>query len=71
MNIGLYTTIERMYPDVQTRVRIDAQLEKFKRAEGMFGMDMAILTRETKQPGNLLWIDENYKLTNIIVFFRT
>ena len=48
MNIGLYTTIERMYPDVQTRVRIDAQLEKFKRAEGMFGMDMAILTRETK-----------------------
>ncbi|KAI8540876.1 hypothetical protein RHMOL_Rhmol08G0019000 [Rhododendron molle] len=50
---GLYTTIERMYPDMDTRLIIDEQLEKFKNAEGMFGMDMAKLTRDKKQPA--LW----------------
>ncbi|KAI8530748.1 hypothetical protein RHMOL_Rhmol11G0083700 [Rhododendron molle] len=48
---GLYTTIERMYPDMDTRIIIDEQLEKFKNAEGMFGMEMAKLTRDKKQPG--------------------
>ncbi|KAI8550815.1 hypothetical protein RHMOL_Rhmol06G0136700 [Rhododendron molle] len=47
---GLYTTIERMYPDMDTKIIIDEQLEKFKNAEGMFGMDMAKLTRDKKQP---------------------
>ncbi|KAG5549646.1 hypothetical protein RHGRI_014825 [Rhododendron griersonianum] len=46
---GLYTTIERMYPDMDTRIIVDEQLEKFKNAEGMFGMDMAKLTRDKKQ----------------------
>ncbi|KAF7145548.1 hypothetical protein RHSIM_Rhsim04G0045100 [Rhododendron simsii] len=50
---GLYTTIERMYPDMDTRIIIDEQLEKFKNAEGMFGMEMAKLTRDKKQPA--LW----------------
>ncbi|KAG5549643.1 hypothetical protein RHGRI_014824 [Rhododendron griersonianum] len=50
---GLYTTIERMYPDMDTRIIVDEQLEKFKNAEGMFGMDMAKLTRDKKQPA--LW----------------
>ncbi|KAI8550404.1 hypothetical protein RHMOL_Rhmol06G0103600 [Rhododendron molle] len=40
-----------MYPDMDTRLIIDEQLEKFKNAEGMFGMDMAKLTRDKKQPG--------------------
>ncbi|KAF7152136.1 hypothetical protein RHSIM_Rhsim01G0133500 [Rhododendron simsii] len=47
---GLYTTIERMYPDMNTRITIDEQLEKFKNAEGMLGMDMAKLTRDKKLP---------------------
>ncbi|KAI8017136.1 hypothetical protein LOK49_LG04G00681 [Camellia lanceoleosa] len=53
VKIGLFKTIERMYPDIEDRVKVDEQLEKFKKAEGMFGMSMAILTREKKQPA--LW----------------
>ncbi|XP_028126576.1 uncharacterized protein LOC114323229 [Camellia sinensis] len=53
VKIGLFRTIERMYPDIENRVKVDEQLEKFKKAEGMFGMSMAILTREKKQPA--LW----------------
>ncbi|KAJ0983728.1 hypothetical protein J5N97_011983 [Dioscorea zingiberensis] len=51
VKMGLYKTIEKMYPDLETRIKLDQQLEKFKRAEGLFGMSMAILTREKKQPG--------------------
>ncbi|CAL5384210.1 unnamed protein product [Camellia sinensis] len=53
VKIGLFKTIERMYPDIEDRVKVDEQLEKFKKAEGMFGMSMAILTRKKKQPA--LW----------------
>ncbi|XP_039123453.1 uncharacterized protein LOC120260074 [Dioscorea cayenensis subsp. rotundata] len=53
VKMGLYKTIEKMYPDLATRIKIDQQLEKFKKAEGLFGMSMAILTREKKQPA--LW----------------
>ena len=49
--MGLYKTIERMYPDVETRLEVDSQITNFKNAEGMFGLEMAILTREKKQPG--------------------
>lgn len=52
VKIGLFKTIERMYPDVETRVIIDSQLEKFRKAEGLFGMDMAVSTRNKKQPDN-------------------
>ncbi|KAJ0014206.1 hypothetical protein Pint_20429 [Pistacia integerrima] len=31
VKIGLYKVIEKMYPDVETRVEVDAQLDKFKR----------------------------------------
>jgi hypothetical protein len=48
---GLIETIERMYPDRATRFKIDAQLEKFKRSEGTFGSEMAIHSRDKKQPG--------------------
>ena len=50
--IGLYETFERMVLDVSTRVTIDQQLEKFKGAKELFGMYMAIATRNKKQPGN-------------------
>ncbi|XP_039144882.1 uncharacterized protein LOC120282190 [Dioscorea cayenensis subsp. rotundata] len=53
VKMGLYKTIEKMYPDLATRIKIDQQLEKFKKAEGLFGMSMAIFTREKKQPA--LW----------------
>ncbi|KAG5549060.1 hypothetical protein RHGRI_014432 [Rhododendron griersonianum] len=53
---GLYTTIERMYLNMDTRIIIDEQLEKFKNVDDMFGMDMAKLTRDKKQPGNLFLI---------------
>ena len=49
--MGLYKTIERMYPDLERRIEVDGQLTKFKNAEGMFGMSTAIATREKKQPG--------------------
>nr|KYP59947.1 hypothetical protein KK1_015394 [Cajanus cajan] len=37
--------------DIRTRVIIDQQLEKFKGAKEIFGMDMEIATRDKKQPG--------------------
>lgn len=48
---GLVATIERMYPDHVTRFNIENQLEKFKRAKGSFGTEMAIYSRDKKQPG--------------------
>jgi hypothetical protein len=62
---GLIETIERMYPDRATRFKIDTQLEKFKRSEGTFGSDMAIHSRDKKQPGmnsNLLFIPLNSRI---------
>ncbi|KAG5549059.1 hypothetical protein RHGRI_014432 [Rhododendron griersonianum] len=56
---GLYTTIERMYLNMDTRIIIDEQLEKFKNVDDMFGMDMAKLTRDKKQPVFLIKIYHN------------
>ncbi|KAK7395822.1 hypothetical protein VNO78_16393 [Psophocarpus tetragonolobus] len=53
--IGLYDTFQRMVLDTRTRIRLDQQLEKFKGAKGLFGMNMAIDTRDKKQP-NDEWI---------------
>ncbi|KAF7124203.1 hypothetical protein RHSIM_Rhsim12G0154800 [Rhododendron simsii] len=53
VRLGLYTVIERMYPGIQARLKLDAQMDKFHNAVGMFGIDMAVITREKKQPG--LW----------------
>lgn len=47
---GLYITLDRFYADVDTRIKVDAQLEKFKKAKGMFGMSLTIVTRDKKQP---------------------
>ncbi|RDX92254.1 hypothetical protein CR513_25636, partial [Mucuna pruriens] len=43
----------RMIPNKRTRFAMDQQLEKFKGAKGLFGMNMAIDTRDKKQP--TLW----------------
>nr|XP_023913871.1 uncharacterized protein LOC112025432 [Quercus suber] len=37
VRLGLYEVIERMYPTTLERCRIDLQLEKFDKAEGLFG----------------------------------
>ncbi|XP_012845516.1 PREDICTED: uncharacterized protein LOC105965507 [Erythranthe guttata] len=48
---GLHKTIEMMIADdTRTRILIDSQLEKFKRADGLFGLKMAKETRDKKQP---------------------
>jgi len=48
---GLYETIEKMIPDRRIRFQLDQQLDKFKRAQGLFGRSMAIDTRDKKHPG--------------------
>ena len=53
VKVGLYKTIEKMFPSIETRIKIDQQMEKFKRGEGLFGMNMAIATRDKKQLGML------------------
>ncbi|XP_061351356.1 uncharacterized protein LOC133296400 [Gastrolobium bilobum] len=50
---GLWKTLENMCPDIETRITIDSQIEKFDRAEGLFGNSLAISTRARKQPA--LW----------------
>ena len=50
--VGLYETFQIMVLDARIRVAIDQQLEKFKGAKGLFGMNIAIDTRNMKQPGN-------------------
>lgn len=52
IKLGLYTCLQRMVPEVSDRKKIDVQLEKFKQAKGLFGIEAAILARDTKQPDN-------------------
>ncbi|TXG48622.1 hypothetical protein EZV62_024497 [Acer yangbiense] len=47
---GLLLCIERLVPDVLTRCKIDDELVKYKRAEGLFGSAMAIRRRTEKAP---------------------
>ena len=48
VRLGLYEVIERMRPTTLERCRIDLQLEKFDKTEGLFGKEMTILTRTKK-----------------------
>ena len=59
VKIGLFKTFEKMHPNVETGVIVDSQLEKFKKAEGLFGTDMTVSTRNKKQSGNY-----NYNFMN-------
>ncbi|XP_048546644.1 uncharacterized protein LOC125525686 [Triticum urartu] len=45
---GLYTCLEKMVPDLDERVKIDLQIDSFRSAEGLFGMQSAIMTRTKK-----------------------
>ncbi|KAK3229841.1 hypothetical protein Dsin_001722 [Dipteronia sinensis] len=48
MTNGLLLCIERLVPDVSIRCKIDDELVKYKRAEGLFGSAMAIRKRTEK-----------------------
>lgn len=41
-----------MVPDANERVTIDLQMDAFKSARGLFGIQNAILTRNKKSPGS-------------------
>jgi len=47
---GMYETIEKMITDRRIRFQIDQQLNRLK-AQWLFGRNMAIDTRDKKQPG--------------------
>ncbi|XP_028114909.1 uncharacterized protein LOC114312822 [Camellia sinensis] len=55
IKIGLYKCLEKMVPDTNERVKIDLQIDAFKNARGLFGIQNAILTRKKKSPGD--WWD--------------
>ncbi|KAF3966906.1 hypothetical protein CMV_009025, partial [Castanea mollissima] len=63
VRVRLYEVIERTCPTTLERCRIDLQLEKFDKAEGLFGIKKAILTRTKKQPeSNDEWITKRKNL---------
>ena len=43
---GLYKVMDKLAPEIEIRVKIIAQIGKFDRAEGMFGYDLAVATRD-------------------------
>lgn len=51
VKVELYNCLKRMVPDVNERVKIDLQLDLFKNARGLFGMESAVLTSSKKSPG--------------------
>ncbi|KAK2663251.1 hypothetical protein Ddye_001825 [Dipteronia dyeriana] len=56
---GLYTCIERLVPNVETRCAIDLKLSKYKKVEGLFGSPMCVRVRGKKSSDedNLTWND--------------
>ncbi|XP_028067654.1 uncharacterized protein LOC114270382 [Camellia sinensis] len=56
VKIGLYKCLERMVPDANERVKIDLQIDAFKSARGLFGIQNAIMTRKKKSPGVFLFL---------------
>ena len=44
-----------MVPDTNERVKIDLQIDAFKNARGLFGIQNAILTRKKKSPSYFIY----------------
>ena len=55
IKIGLYQCLERMVPNANERCKIDLQLESFKDAKGLFGIEAAKTARDKKTPAQ--WWD--------------
>ena len=49
IKIGLYQCLERMMPNAIEDCKIDLQLELFKDAKGLFGIDAAKTARDKKK----------------------
>ncbi|XP_027157929.1 uncharacterized protein LOC113759555 [Coffea eugenioides] len=49
---GLYDCIAKMVPESGERVKIDLQLDDFRHANGLFGHENAVLTRNKKSPAD-------------------
>lgn len=47
----LYMTIEKMFPYLEIRIKLDEQMEKFYKGKGMFSLDTAMVIRERNQLG--------------------
>lgn len=47
---AFYTCIERMFPDVETQDKTDAQLSMYMNSRGTFGIPFAIRSRDKKLP---------------------
>jgi len=57
----LYETLEKMILDRRIRFKLDQQLDKFKKAQGLFGRSMTIDTRDKKQPGIIFFFQDFIK----------
>lgn len=51
IKIGLYSCLQRMVPDPNERLLIDLQMDAFKNAKGLFGLETAVMSRTKKAPG--------------------
>jgi len=49
IKIGLYQCLERMVPNASERCKIDLQLESFKDAKRLFGIEAAKIVRDKKK----------------------
>lgn len=54
IKIGLYDCLQRMVPDRDELLKIDLQIDDFKKAKGLFGMPNAVMSRLKKSPGLIL-----------------
>lgn len=48
---GLYKCIQRLVPSVEVQDKITDELNKYRNAQGLFGIPMAVRQRKTKSPG--------------------
>ena len=67
IKIGLYQCLERMVPNASEWCKIDLQLESFKDAKGLFGIEAAKTARDKKKlqlnGGILIEMNvQNYKI---------
>lgn len=64
---GLYKCIARLVPSIETQDIITDELVKYKRADGLFGLDMAVRQRAKKAPGNLHELQVIFLFTHIAI----
>jgi len=55
IKIGLYQCLERMVPNASERCKIDLQLESFKDAKGLFGIEATKTARDKKKTPAQWW----------------